>query len=215
MAGDRIQTDALVLRSADSGDDKVVHLLTPDLGHVPVFARAARKSRRRFGAHADTLNHAIVSLTVRSSRSLARLDAATARETFRVVKGDLARFALASTMAEVVLHAVPEHGHEPGVFVLLLRALHRLNDPSRDPSEDLLLLFELRILQLSGTLPDPDEIPGLPESGRAVLHAWLADRWAPLPDEARPRVARVLEALLEEATGRTLRSRPFLDSMIR
>lgn len=207
-------TEALVLRTADSGDDKVVHLLTPEFGHVPAFAKSARLSQRRKANHLDVLSRVEVRLTGRRARELARLDAPRTVEVFNSFRHDLIRFALASAMADVVLHLVPEHGHLHGAYELLLRALRHLDGAEATPSEDLLLLFELRMLEGSGVLPGLADLAGLPEASREVLAHWQAGHWRPLPDGERATVGRVLEGLIEESTGRPLKSRRFLDAML-
>jgi hypothetical protein len=208
-------TEALVLRAADSGDDKVVHLLTPSLGHIPAFAKSARTSKRRTGGHLDLLHRVEVRLVGHASRNLARLDSARTLEVFGGIRADLVRFALASSMLDVVLHLVPEHGHLQGAYELLLRALRHLDKASATPSEDVLLLFELRMLEGSGVLPGVANLPNIPEASRQILADWHQGQWRPLPDDERASVARVLEGLIEDSTGRPLRSRHFLDAMLR
>ncbi|MEZ4269403.1 MAG: DNA repair protein RecO [Myxococcota bacterium] len=208
-------TEALVLRAADSGDDKVVHLLTPALGHVPAFAKSARSSKRRTGAHLDLLHRVEVRLVGHSTRNLARLDSARVLEVFGGIRADLVRFALASTMVDVVLHLIPEHGHLHGAYELLLRALRHLDRAAETPTEDVLLLFELRMLEGSGALPGVADLVGMPEKSREILADWHEGRWRPLPEDERATVGRVLEGLIEDATGRPLKSRRFLDAMLR
>ncbi len=213
--GDVSTADALVIASYDSRDDRIVHLLTDSpMGRVPALARRARRSPRQFGGHLQLLNRCEVELTLREGDELAVVRSAQSTHGFGVVKGDLTRLALASVMAEVVTHLVPPHYHEPGVFLLLLRALSRLDDPAHAPHEDLLALFELRSLQLGGTLPDVDEWPGLPEAGREVLVDWLADRWRPLPAAVRRQTIGFLEQAVMETSGRNLKARAFLDEML-
>lgn len=208
-------TEALVLRAADSGDDKVVHLLTPHLGHVPAFAKSARTSKRHTGGHLDLLHRVEVRLVGHASRNLARLDSARTLEAFGGIRADLVRFALASSMLDVVLHLVPEHGHLQGVYELLLRALRHVDRATETPSEDVLLLFELRMLEGSGVLPGIADLPEISEISRKILADWRRGNWRPLPDHERAIVGRVLEGLIEDCAGRPLRSRHFLDAMLR
>ena len=72
--------------------------------------------------------------------------------------------------------------------------------------EDWLLLFELRVLQLAGLLPPVGQLPGLPDAAIEVLADWQMGTWRPLSDGDRPRVARVLEGMVSEASGRRPRS---------
>lgn len=204
----------LVLASADSRDDRIVTLLVEGLGRLSAVARHARKSKRRFGGHLDPITLAELELRTRPDWELARLDRARSLEAFPLLKADLARIALATTMAEVVLQVAPEQLDEPELFQLTLRAWRYLDDPHQPPREELLLLFELRALALSGLLPELEELPGLDDPAREALAGWNEGRWAPLDVATRGRVAAVLEGLLRDATGRPLKSRPFLDEVL-
>jgi DNA repair protein RecO (recombination protein O) len=203
--------EALVLSSAESRDDRIVTLFVRDLGRVPALARGARKSTRRFGGHIDPLTLTEVTLRLRPSHDLALLERASSRHAFPVLKGDLKRLALAMTMAEVILQVVAEHDHEPALWTLTHRAWTHLDDPRRPPTRDLLALFELRVLEISGYLPDLAELPQLPKAARPVLAAWLGGHWEPLPPGTAGEVGRLLEGLLREVSGRPLRSLAFLE----
>jgi len=206
--------EALVLDGVDVRDDRVVTLWVQGRGRLRAAARGGRKSARRFGAHIAPLTRAEVKLRSRPDWELGRLEWAEAREVFAVLKADLRRLALGTTMAEVILHLLPEHDDDPALYALTLRAWRSLDDPKRRPSEDLLLLFELRALALTGFLPPWDQAADLSAEARAVLTGWQDGRWAPLPPGARRAVAAFLEGAVCEASGRPLRSRPFLDEVL-
>ncbi len=201
--------EALVLTSADSRDDLIVGLLMDSGLRLPVVARRARRSAKRAG-HLDPVTRAEVVVRERGD-GLATLEGATALEGFAIVKADLLRVALASAMAEVVTHVLAEHDGEPGLYPLLLRAWRVLDDPKRRPTEELLLLFELRALTLAGLMPEVADLPGLTDGAREALTEWEAGRWRALEAADRRRVATVLEALLTQQSGRPLRARAVLD----
>jgi len=155
-----------------------------------------------------------VTLSERPNRDLATIHDARTRQPFPMIRGDLRRWALATTMAEVILHLIPQHAGENGVFALLQKAWAHLNNTRHEASEDLLFLFELRILSFTGVLPPPDELVELPEGARDTLVKWLSGQWVPLASDVRLPVQRLLEGLIEEASGRPLRSRAFLDETL-
>lgn len=209
------QTRALILMSVDSKEDKILTLFTERFGRIGAVARHARRSQKRFRGHIEPISLAEVAIHIDPNRSLARVYEAHALETFSAIKSDLRRVALASTMAEVVLQVVPEYDHEPALYVLLVRAWDYLNQPDNAPDEDHLLLFELRVLDHSGFLPELERIPGLPSSARETLEAWRAGRWQPMRSRGdRRATARILEGILAEQSGRGLRSRAFLDQAL-
>lgn len=211
----RETTDALVLSCVDSRDDVIVRLLSPDLGNTPAVARHARKSvKRQLRAHLQPLTRVEVTVALRPNQDLGVVESATAHEPFACVKGDLVRFGVATVMVEVVLHLVPDHGHEPGMYELLLKALRHLDDPRHAATEELLLLFELRALALSGVMPPLEDVPGLGDEARATLAGWLGGHWARLAEDDRARVGRVFDALVEATSGRQLKSRAFLSTVL-
>ncbi|PIE20103.1 MAG: DNA repair protein RecO [Proteobacteria bacterium] len=214
-APERWDGSALVLSSADSNSDRILRFITEDDRLVAAVARRARRSAKRGQDRLQPLSLASVALTLRERDDLAVVNRGSTDHAFATLKGDLIRYALATTMAEVVLLLVHEFGREAGVYQLLGRAWRALDDPTREPGEDLLLLFELRALALGGTLPPPESLTGLSPAARETLAAWLEGRWRPLPDADRGRVARTLEGFVADASGgRRLKSRAFLDQVL-
>ena len=207
-----VMTHAAMLAAHDSNDDKIVHMLTADVGRVGAVARKGRQSMRRFGAHIEPLTVSEVAVRLRPDNDLALLERAATVEAHGVMKGDLTRLSLGSVMSEVVMHLVPEHVHEPALFALLVRAWGYLNDPRRPASEDVLLLFELKALAISGLMPEPSAVAGLDAPIRETFGEWLAGHWTPMPTPAARRAgARYLEGLVCGASGRELKSRRFLE----
>jgi len=204
--------EAIILSSQEAREDRVITLLTQEHGRIPAFAKGAMGSKRRFGAHVEPLTLSRVELST-GGAGMARLLSGSAIDVFPVLKGDLLRFALASTMTEVVLLLVVEHGHEEGVYELTKRALTHLNRPEIEVSEDLLLLFELKMLARSGVLPELHELP-VDDSVAQVIGQWNRGAWCPLHREGRRDLAHLLETRIQEVGGRALKSRGFLDQML-
>ena len=212
MSRSRISAEAIVLASHEARSDRVITLLTEEGGRFPSYAKGAMASTRRFGAHVEPLTRAHVELSVGGS-GMPRLLSASTIESHAVLKADLLRFSLASTMCEIVLHLVPEHGREDGVYGLLKRALGHLNRPEVEAGEDHLLLFELKMLGLGGMLPELGQLD-VDDSVQEVLESWLSGTWRPLERSGRQRLAHQLESRIQDASGRALKSRAFLDQML-
>ena len=213
MSREQVVTEAIVLTSADVRDDRIVHLLTQTHGRQPVVARHARKSVKRFGGQLQPMTRIEATLTLHSDRELGRLNGSRELEGYRQLKGALDRFGYGSVMLEVVTHLVPPHGHEPGVYELLGRALRHL-DTVTEATEDVLALFELRMLRGLGILPALDAFPGLTPEVIEVLEGWLEDRWAPLPKGTMAATTAALEGLIQSTSGRRLRSREVLEELL-
>lgn len=214
MPRETVSVEAIVLSTQETREDRVVTLLTPELGRIPSYARGAARSQKRFGAHVEPLTHVDAEIEPRTGGKMYGLKRSSARCGFPTLKSDLLRLAVATTMVETVLHLVPEHGNEPGVFPLMLRALVHLDREETEVTEDLLALFQMRLLLIAGLLPDLPDILGLPEPALSPLSAWLEGRWEPLPPETRSRTCAAFERLIQETSGRHLRSRPFLDELL-
>lgn len=213
MSREQIVTDAVVLTTADVRDDRIIHLLTQDHGRQPVVAKYARKSLKRFGGQLQPLSHVRATLTCHPERELGRLNSAQDKGGFPRLKADLERFAYASVMLDVVTHLIPPHGHEPGVYELLVRALSHL-DTAEEAREDVVALFELRMVRGIGILPDWGALPGLPPEAIPVLEGWLESRWEPLPEDTLARTLSTLERLIQDTSGRVLKSRGVLEELL-
>ena len=214
MARETLNVEAIVLSTQATREDRVVTLLTPELGRIPTYARGAARSQKRFGAHVEPMTHVDAEIQPRASSQMYGLRRSSSRTGFPTLKSDLLRLSLATTMVETVMHLVPEHGNEPGVFPLLLRALSHLDRQETEGTEDLLALFEVRLLLIAGLLPELNELPGLPTEALPAMSSWIRGRWEPLPDASRRGTCRALECLIQETSGRPLRSRPFLDEFV-
>lgn len=229
----RWEVEAFVLSQVDSRDDRIFRLLTNRDEIVPALARGIRRGgkRRSQGAILQPLSRVRLSLSGRPHAELAIVDEATLVTAHPGVTADLDRLGVASCMAEAILHVVPDRAAEDGLFHLFERALARLE---RDPSPDLLPLFLLRLLDMSGVLPDllddpaagrvtPRAAPSaaspytplsaLDAEARRCLTDWRAGRWSPLPAPLRRPTLIWLEKQLSALSGRPLRSRLFLDAL--
>ncbi len=105
-----VTTRAIVLRTVDVGEtDRIVHLLTPDLGRVAAMAKSARKSRKRFPGTLDLLNHLDVELALRPRR-MAHIGRARLRTAYLDIRADPTRFAVACRLVELLGRMAPEGG---------------------------------------------------------------------------------------------------------
>lgn len=207
---------ALVLSGVDSRDDRILRLLTDDDQLLPVIARNARRTSKKgsLSSRLQTLSLVRAEVARDPRDELVTLSQAELVRSFAVLKGELLRLALGSAMAEVVLHIMPEHAHEEGLFELLSRALGHLDDPHTTPREDLFLLFLLRILDQQGILPPLDELPELSSGARETLEQWREGRFARLSTEDRAHTSRFLEQALAAFSGRPLLSRSLIDAAL-
>ena len=136
-----VHTRALLLKQVDTGEsDRVVTLLTEDLGKVSAIARGARRSRKRFGAALSLFVLAEAELRTRSTSNLHVLTGYQALETHAGIGRDIAAITHASYATELVDALSPKGHPDPAMFELLLEMLTVL---SRDPpTSERLRVFE-------------------------------------------------------------------------
>ena len=151
-----IRTEALILRSVDFGEsDRILHLLVPEIGRLPVIAKGARRSVRRFSGTLDLFNHVKIQVDIRRPNSLARLDQASLIDPFIAMRSETARFALGCYLLELFDRLAPERGVRTDMqrlFSFALGALRMVAE--RAPDLRLRTLIELRALDALGLRPE-------------------------------------------------------------
>lgn len=146
-----VTTQGIVLRAANYKEaDKILTVLTQELGKITVSARASRKKGGGISAAAQMLVWSEMTLYEYNQRWGLK-EAVTNRE-FRGVRQDLEKFALASYFAEVIDQLTPEQLPVPELLALLLNALYALETLNR-PLELIKAAFEMRAMCLSGYQP--------------------------------------------------------------
>ena len=169
------ESEAIVLRTYPFREsDLLVTLFTRIEGKVRGVARAAKKSRRRFGGALEPLTHVKVTYEDRERVELARLDACEVLDSPLTSEVSYPRAVALGHVAEVLDELLPDREANDDVFRLARSVLSQLK------SGDLSLpvtYFDLWIARLMGYLPDISECIACGvqlNSSRAYFHA-LAD----------------------------------------
>ncbi len=145
-------SQAIILHHSDYGEaDRIVTFLTPDLGRLKGFARAARKSRKRFGAALESFAEVRLHWVARSSGDLISLRDAELVNLRSGLRRDLETLTLASYGCELTEVLFDESGVGVEVFQLLQAFLDHLD--STGYSVEARLLLEIRMLSLAGYVP--------------------------------------------------------------
>jgi DNA repair protein RecO (recombination protein O) len=151
----RLQGEALLLRTVDYGEsDRIVHLLSPDVGRLSVIAKGARRSVRRFPGTLDLFNHLRISVQRRRRGSMGFLEQATLISPFLELRAHTSRYALASYLLELLGRMAPEGAAGPDarrIFGFALAAMTALQ--GMEPDLRLRVLLELRALDALGLRP--------------------------------------------------------------
>jgi DNA repair protein RecO (recombination protein O) len=148
-----VKVEAIVLASLRYGEtSKIVRLATRELGVQSAIAKGALRPKSRFAAALQPLSHG-TGLLVLSRRS--DLHLLTAFEVIHYPAGlgrDLARYAPAQTLAEIVLRFAPGAPH-PEAFDLLLHALLELEHAPASRAAALGLKRLWQLVQILGFAP--------------------------------------------------------------
>ncbi len=145
------KTRGLVLRETNYREaDKILTVLTEDLGKRTVKARGCRRKGSRLAAASQLLVYS--ELTLFEYRDYLTMNEAGTVEQFRGVRGDLELLSLCSYFAEVT-EAVAEEGRaQPELLSLILNAMYAL-DTLCKPQALVKAAFEARMMCLAGYAP--------------------------------------------------------------
>ncbi len=145
------RVQAIILKRTDYGEaDRLLTLLTPDLGKLRAIAKGARKPSSRKSGHVELFTH--THLLLAKGKQLDLITQADTLDAFLPLRENLERVGYAYYLAELVDRFVEEGTEQRAVFDLLLHALGALGEAATSP--DLLArFFELRLLQYVGYRP--------------------------------------------------------------
>jgi DNA repair protein RecO (recombination protein O) len=147
-----LASDALILRTWPVNEsDLVVSFFTRDYGKVKGVAKAALKSRKRFGGALEPMTVARAFFAERPRQELVRLDQLELLRSPLSSPVDYPRAAVLSFYAEVLEETLPDHDPHETVFRLMLAVLEQTT--VAHPWMPL-TYFSLWMTRLMGWLPD-------------------------------------------------------------
>jgi DNA repair protein RecO (recombination protein O) len=169
------ESEAIVLRTYPLREsDLLVTLFTRLEGKVKGVARAAKKSKRRFGGALEPLTYVRAIYDDRERQELARLDSCEVIESPMATEVSYPRAVALGHVAELLDELMPDREASDAVFRLSLAVLQELRGPKLWMA---VTYFELWMTRLMGFLPELSEcvVCGRSLNGsRAFYHA-LAD----------------------------------------
>ncbi len=144
-------THGLILRDTDTKEaDKILTVLTAEMGKISVIARGARRKNSRLAAASQLFAWSEMTLYRRGNWYY--LDAADPAELFSGLQKDLVRFALAAYLAELTEFVAGEETEAGELLRLLLNGLYALANLGKDPAL-VKPAFTFRLLALAGFEP--------------------------------------------------------------
>jgi DNA repair protein RecO (recombination protein O) len=118
------QVEAIVLRTWPIHEaDQIVSLFTRDYGKIKGVAKAAARSRRRFGGAMEPMTHVRASYAEKPRQDLVRLDSFDIVTSPLSAPVDYSRAAALAFYAEVLEETLPDHDPQDAVFRLLVAVL--------------------------------------------------------------------------------------------
>jgi DNA repair protein RecO (recombination protein O) len=160
-----VSTPAIVLSALRfSETSKIVRLATRDYGVQSGLAKGALRPKSRFGGALQLLSEGQAQLLVREHRELNILTGFDLRKLHVALAADLERYAIASTLSEVMLRFAPSDPH-PESFDVFRDALDRLE--TTEPEQTDAIGFRL-LWQLIGSLGYTPSLDVCVIDGRAL-----------------------------------------------
>ena len=146
-------TDAIVLSRFDYGEaDRIMTLLTPELGKIKAIAKGIRRPTSRIGGSLEPL--AELRLQLAKGRTFDVVTQVTMQHAWLGLRDDLEVTATAWYCAELVDRSLEErHAAEP--LYLLLRRAYELLDAAMAPAR-VARWFEMRLCDELGVRPEVD-----------------------------------------------------------
>jgi DNA repair protein RecO (recombination protein O) len=156
-----LTSEAVVLRTWPLREsDLIVSFFTRDYGRLKGVAKAALKSRKRFGGALEPMTMARAWFAERPRQELVRLDQLEIVRSPLSGPVDHVRLAVLSFFAELIDEALPEHDPQETVFRLLVSVLEQTSAAKPEAVSELsqpwmpLTYFALWMTRLMGLLPD-------------------------------------------------------------
>ena len=147
-------TPAIMLRRVDYGDyDLILTFFSLKRGKISLIAKAAKKSTRRFGGILELFSVLDLVGTTGRGKGLPVLQEAVLKNPFSAIRADVRKTAYASYWAELIHDWMQEYERQDELYFLFKYVLGQL-DSGRLREENLSVLFQMRLLTLSGHLPN-------------------------------------------------------------
>ncbi len=151
-----VKTEAVILRSRRQGETtKILTLYTKAFGKMSVVAKGARSTKSRFWGSLEPLNYVHVVFYRKETRELQFLSQVDIVDSFRRVRAELGRAALAAMVCEWVLRAEVSEAPQPALFALLVETLRALDRAERG-LKNVVRSFQMHFLEQHGVKPRLD-----------------------------------------------------------
>lgn len=164
--------EGLILKRANFGEaDRMLTVLTKNLGKISVIARGVRRITSRRAGNVELLNLVKIGLFKGKGYTLTEAESI---ETFPRIKSNLATSTAGFHILELSNKLLPEDDPNFRAYDLVVEVLKRLED---NPRQLLLRAFEIKLLDLLGFF-STRALPGMEDSTKNLIN--ILDQ-TPLP----------------------------------
>ncbi len=153
MQTKKIKTDGLIIKQQNIGEqDRLVTVLTRDLGIIRAFVRQGKNIKSRSCASTGLLCYSQITL-YKSKKDYYTVENAVLTNMFSDLRYDLSRLSLAEYFCELAATVCPQEQEADEHLRLILNALHLL---AKGDLPELLIksAVEMRLACISGYMPD-------------------------------------------------------------
>lgn len=147
-----MNTSGLVIREQTVREnDRLITILTKEYGIIRAVVYGAKKLQS--SKSASTQLFAFSDFSISSRKDSYTVEHAVPKEMFFELRSDIESLSLAQYFAQLEEEFAPTNEEADEYLRLMLNSLHMLSSKSR-PIKQIKAIFELRILSLSGYMPD-------------------------------------------------------------
>lgn len=151
------KTTGIIIKRKNIGEaDRILTILTQDLGKIQVKAKGVRKITSKRASHIEPLNHA--QLTLYKTQQMPVLTEVATVDSFSAIKGNLPRMGMAYHVCELVDSLCPEGQENTQVFVLLQSILEALATEEKVGQK--IHKFEIDLLSTLGYVSSDQDLSG-------------------------------------------------------
>jgi len=149
-----VNTQAILLRRINYGDnDLIVTLFTSDAGKLTVFAKSAKKSKKRFPGILELFNQLAVVYSQSQRQNLPILKEAVLHDAYINIRADIHKTGYASYWVELIDFWLQEDNAQEALYHLLQEVLSAL-DKDEILDQVLNIYFQMKFLNLAGLQPN-------------------------------------------------------------
>ena len=150
----QFSSPAILIRRLDYGDyDLIITFLTQQQGKITAIAKSAKRSTKRFAGVLELFSLVDIVVSRKRGKGLPILTEASLSQPLSKIRSDIYKTAYASYWAELVHTSLEDDKPQSSVFQLLSYALSAM-DAGHMSDEVLSILFQIRLLTLSGLCPN-------------------------------------------------------------